>query len=288
MRPMDELAAALAKFQSEVPVIPKKQTAQIQSSQGRNYSYTYADLAAIAPVVLPLLAKHGLAFTARPTGGKGAGPLLVGMLIHTSGQYVTGELPITGRTPQEIGSSLTYGRRYLLGCLTGVVTDDDDDGALATKATRKAKEPPVAPPAPIQRRNRPRATEPTPGRPAEPPTGEPVTTGAGPKGEATPEVTDAARRALFGAVGKFLGPEAQRAERLALCAAVLGRPVASSTDLGRSEVSALLDWLDAANTGRATWSYDPDTETGIARYTATEPPPYVEDVPLPDPWEGAP
>ena len=51
-RPLDELAGALAAFQAEVPVIPKKQTAKIETERGRNYSYTYADLATIAPVVM--------------------------------------------------------------------------------------------------------------------------------------------------------------------------------------------------------------------------------------------
>lgn len=280
---LDELAAALAAFQAEAPVIAKTKTARIQTERGRDYAYTYADLAAIASAVLPLLAKHGLAFITMPTAGER--PLLVAMLVHTSGQYVTGELPIMGRTPQEIGSSLTYGRRYLLGCLTGVVTDDDDDGALATKAARRkgTEEPaPVAPaPQAIQRRNRPR---PEGAASAEPPTGQPETTPTDEGTPGQPEVSDAARRALFGAVGKFLGPTASRAERLALCAAVVGRPIPSSTDLGRSEISAVLNWLDAANTGRATWTYDPNTEMGVARYTPPEP---VEDTPLPeppDPW----
>ena len=37
-----------------------------------------------------------------------------------------------------MGSSLTYGRRYLLGCLTGIVTDDDEDGQIATQEERPA------------------------------------------------------------------------------------------------------------------------------------------------------
>ena len=71
-------------------MVPKKQTAKIETQGGRNYSYTYADLATIAPVVMPLLAKHGLAFTTLPTGRNGAPPMLVGMLIHKSGQFVRG------------------------------------------------------------------------------------------------------------------------------------------------------------------------------------------------------
>jgi hypothetical protein len=133
---LDEIAAALAGFQAEVPVIPKTARAQIQTSGGGGYGYSYADLASIMPIVGPLLSKHGLAFSCMPTRAEDGVPMLLGVLLHSSGQRLQGELPISGRTPQEIGSSLTYGRRYLLCCLTGIVTDDDDDGRLAEQAAR--------------------------------------------------------------------------------------------------------------------------------------------------------
>ena len=121
----DKIAAALIAVQAEMPTVAKGRTAQVRSEKG-SYSYTYAGLADVAEAVYPLLAKHGLAFTALPGGGQ-----LVGMLLHESGQTLTGSLPISGGTPQALGSSITYGRRYLLGCMTGLVTDDDDDGQVA-------------------------------------------------------------------------------------------------------------------------------------------------------------
>ena len=269
-RPLDELAEALAAFQAEVPVIPKKQTAKIEGQRG-SYSYTYADLASIAPVVMPLLAKHGLAFTALPTARKESAPVLVGMLLHKSGQFVRGELPISGRTPQEIGSSLTYGRRYLLGCLTGVVTDDDDDGGLATRAASAKRssgrppgvdpQPPVAPP--IQRRPRRKATEEGAARSPDGPPPEPD--GKAPDGPPSEEQ----RRALFAAVGDAL-PNAQRVERLALCSAVIGRRVESSNDLSTADTSAILRWLDDFRAGREAWQFDPETELGYV--WPTDPP----------------
>lgn len=260
MSDLDELAGALAAFQAECPVIPKKQTAAIETGKGRNYSYTYAGLGDIAPVVMPLLAKHGLAFTALPIGPKGDRmPVLRGMLVHTSGQRVAGELPITGRTPQEIGSALTYARRYLLGCLTGVVTDDDDDGQLSERAARRParvrretepEPPPVAPPTPIQRKPR--------GAPA---AGSPHGSAAGAESDDTP---DAMRRALFNAIGTALGPNADRAERLGLCSAILDREVASSTDLSRPEVTRILDWLERERLGQVAWDWNPTTGQGRA------------------------
>lgn len=59
-----------------------------------------------------------------------------------------GCLPITGRSAQDLGSSLTYLRRYLLGCMTGIVTDEDEDGALANDAG--AQRPQADTPPPVQ------------------------------------------------------------------------------------------------------------------------------------------
>jgi hypothetical protein len=129
------LAKALAGFQAEVPTVVKTRTARVGQ-----YSYTYAGLAEVSTAALPLLAKHGLAFTCSPRRTEAGGYELVGMLIHSSGEQVTGVLPIPGGTPQQLGSAITYARRYLLGALTGVVTDDDDDGQAAGQQGGKRAE----------------------------------------------------------------------------------------------------------------------------------------------------
>ena len=137
------LAAALAAFQAEMPVVPKGKTAKVTTKSGGSYSYTYAGLADVTEAAMPLLASHGLSFSCLPRMGE-RGFELVGRLLHTSGESVEGALPISGNTPQEMGSSLTYMRRYLLGCITGLVTDDDDDGALASRPQRKTAAPKAA------------------------------------------------------------------------------------------------------------------------------------------------
>jgi hypothetical protein len=94
---------------------------------------------------MPLLAKHGLSFVTLPGPG-----ILTGLLLHASGQSLTASLPIGGGSPQQVGSSLTYMRRYLLGCMTGIVTDDDDDGQLAQQAKKPAKRTAPAKPPPAE------------------------------------------------------------------------------------------------------------------------------------------
>lgn len=131
---IDQLAAALAKFQAEAPTVDKGQVAHIENRQGeRSYSYKYANLADVANVAYPLLTKHGLAFSCTPRRTDTGAYELVGILMHESGQRLTGSLPISGSTAQQVGSSLTYNRRYLFGCMTGLITDEDDDGATASR-----------------------------------------------------------------------------------------------------------------------------------------------------------
>lgn len=142
------LAKALAAFQADMPTVAKNKTAKVPTKSGGSYSYTYADLADVTEAAMPLLTKHGLSFACLP-GVDEHGPKLTGTLLHTSGEMISGSLPIRGATPQEVGSSLTYMRRYLLGCITGLVTDDDEDGALASRPapkTRKKAEPAPPPP----------------------------------------------------------------------------------------------------------------------------------------------
>jgi hypothetical protein len=150
------LATALAAFQSEMPTVHKGKTATVPMKGGGSYRYTYADLADVSAAATPLLSKHGLAFTCRPRLVEGGSYELVGVLTHTSGEEKEGALPIFGRTAQEIGSSITYGRRYLLGCMTGIVTDDDEDGNVATGTTERThRQPP--PETPEQRLSNARA-----------------------------------------------------------------------------------------------------------------------------------
>ena len=135
------LVEALVAFQGEMPVVGKANTANVPTKAGGSYRYTYADLADIVRAASPHLTKHGLAFTTHPGFTESGQLLLTGILHHTSGQTLSGALPLSGHTPQEVGSAITYARRYLFGCLTGIVTDEDDDGAQAQSAARRAPRP---------------------------------------------------------------------------------------------------------------------------------------------------
>jgi ERF superfamily len=155
-----KLNAALAALQGELPSVRKDKTAKVKSERtGSEYTYPYADLADIAEAIHPLMSKHGLAFAAAPHFREDGKYVLVGELLHVSGESKAGEFPLPIGKPQEIGSAYTYGRRYLLCGLTGVVADQDDDGAAAQKAAASKAKPP-------QRRRVPSSTtEPDPREP---------------------------------------------------------------------------------------------------------------------------
>lgn len=135
-----ELAAALAAFQAEIPRIEKTQAALLEGESkttGRKFviGYKYADLANVTAIVLPLLGKHGLSFTACPKLTE-HGFVLHYRLRHVSGEGDEGEWPLPDpiRTkPQAVASAITYARRYALYAATGVAPDDEDDDAKAAQ-----------------------------------------------------------------------------------------------------------------------------------------------------------
>ena len=128
------LTAALAAFQAELPRVRKDQEGKIQGKDGKQgYSYSYASLDDISPIVLPALARQGIAWKCSPRITDRA-YVLVGTLAHVSGESDTAEWPLpTGATPQTLGGALTYGRRYLLLAMTGVAPGGDDDDASAAE-----------------------------------------------------------------------------------------------------------------------------------------------------------
>lgn len=146
----DSLAAALAAVQSKLPEIGKSKTATVQTRAGGSYSYSYADLAEISRSVLPLLGAAGLAWMTKPTLTEDGKLVLAYALVHgRSGEREEGTYPLPQNgSPQELGSAITYGRRYCLCAVVGVAAEQDDDDGRA--ATERGRSLPHRPPAPDQ------------------------------------------------------------------------------------------------------------------------------------------
>lgn len=130
-----ELAAALAKAQKAFKPLTKGRTAKAGS-----YEYDYADLADLIAATTGPLADNGLAVaqTFRYVDGH---MVLVTKLMHTGGQFLDSEYPIGNYgKPQELGSAITYGRRYSWQAMVGIApVGEDDDGQKAQEAPVPAR-----------------------------------------------------------------------------------------------------------------------------------------------------
>lgn len=103
--------------------------------------YSFAPLPDILDKVRPQLGECGLALTMEAVSENGnAGA--AARLTHQSGEWIEyGPLLLpAGATAQTAGSAITYARRYLLCAILNIAADEDDDGAKASKSTRKPKE----------------------------------------------------------------------------------------------------------------------------------------------------
>lgn len=128
-----DLAAALAKAQGEIESAHK-------DSANPFFKSKYADLASVWDACRIPLSKNGLAVVQMPRAD-GATVTMVTRLVHSSGQWIEGELSAVAKDdgPQSIGSIVTYLRRYMLQSVTGVAPDDDDGNAAQGQAPREAK-----------------------------------------------------------------------------------------------------------------------------------------------------
>lgn len=140
---INELAAALAKVQAIMSGASK-------DSENPFFRSKYADLTAVWDAVRAPLSENGLSIAqvskiAEPlfyqatdknnveTTVMQLGVIVETVLMHSSGQWLSGEcyFPIVKNDPQGVGSAITYGRRYGMKAMLGVV-DEDDDGNAAS------------------------------------------------------------------------------------------------------------------------------------------------------------
>ena len=143
------ITAAMCKAIPEIKEIKKSKTARVHSTKGAgsSFEYQYADLSDVLAAVIPPLCKHGmmLSWSTRQAGDK---VTLTGFIRHAeSEEFLSASLPMPILYAQEMGSMLSYLKRYICGILIPVAaTEPDDDGAKAThgvedeEAAKKAME----------------------------------------------------------------------------------------------------------------------------------------------------
>lgn len=123
---------AFASAQAEFKPIKRTKEVKVAGKDGRpGYSFWYAPLEEVLDACLPALNKYGIVFT-QDLVSKGGRRYLITALHHESGASKSSvlELPAAVR-PQEIGSALTFMKRYAASAAFGVNSEDDDDANTA-------------------------------------------------------------------------------------------------------------------------------------------------------------
>lgn len=124
---IEHLSTALAAAQGALKNPPKNKI-------NPHFKSAYVDLSDGLTTVRECFSKHGLVFIQGTSLMDGV-IVLNTRIAHKSGQWIESDYPVGGfGKPQEMGSAMTYARRYALFSMVGVAGEDDDDGNAAQAA----------------------------------------------------------------------------------------------------------------------------------------------------------
>jgi hypothetical protein len=123
-----EISGALLKAQIAI-------RAAIKDATNPHFRSKYADLASVIEAVKEPLNKNSISFI-QPVSFDEHGVLVETVLLHTSGEWISGTLaiPVSKQDAQGVGSAISYGRRYGLQSMCGVPAEDDDGNAATASA----------------------------------------------------------------------------------------------------------------------------------------------------------
>ena len=142
LQPTDLVSAAMVQICGDIPSIPRDKTVHVRSEKG-SYTFKYAPLETILPVIKPIIAKHGCALVQYADDEH-----VITELRHKSGQTISTRTRIIGSGARnaEYGGSLTFARRYGIMLLFSLAVDEDLDADPANTtviAANKDKHSPL-------------------------------------------------------------------------------------------------------------------------------------------------
>lgn len=133
------------KFMAVLNEVPNFSTDETANAGSRTYKYL--NLATLLKSIKPIFEKHDIAFSQKITfDGTGDGRQILGtvetIIFDETDQQTVCEFPfyLTG-DPQQVGSAITYARRYSLTTILGIFPDKDDDGGYAKQRYDTADRP---------------------------------------------------------------------------------------------------------------------------------------------------
>lgn len=133
------------KFMQVLNEVPNFSTDETANAGSRTYKYL--NLATLLKNIKPIFEKHDIAFSQKVTfDGTGDGRQTLGtvetIIFDENEQQTVCSYPffVTG-DPQQVGSAITYARRYSLTTVLGIFPDKDDDGGYAKQKFDTADRP---------------------------------------------------------------------------------------------------------------------------------------------------
>ena len=113
------------------------------------FKMKYSDLGSVMEACKDAFNNHGITVLQPVTTTDGV-TVVSTLLLHESGEYISSSMKVSCKNPdnpQEMGSAITYAKRYSLQAIA-FIPSEDDDGEMATKPSRPATEPVKAAPTP--------------------------------------------------------------------------------------------------------------------------------------------
>lgn len=135
-----KLITALIAFQSQISIIPK-------TKRNSRFNTYYADIESVVETIRKPLVDNGLAVVQSfAWDAENRFHIMTTTLMHNSGESIssTMSLPPTVDS-QQIGSAITYYRRYAIMSLLCLVANDEDDDGNASSKEKDKEEPAVKP-----------------------------------------------------------------------------------------------------------------------------------------------
>ena len=124
--------AELARLQPKLPVLEER--GEITGPDG-TVRATYATWEDTVEAIRPILARHGFALSFKPGRSPKGVPTVTGVLRHQAGHKELAEIELPAdvsgeKNPvQAIGSTMSYGQRYVTRMLLNLISrGEDDDG----------------------------------------------------------------------------------------------------------------------------------------------------------------
>lgn len=141
-----ELTKALAKAQAEYKHVKL-------DDDNPHFKSKFSSYATCCDSLRGPLTKNGLALPDFRPGMVGNQWVLVGTLRHSSGQYITGIVPLwCGKQDmQGLGAAITYGKRTLLMALVGGFSGEPDDDGNSLRLASESRPAPANSAAGLQR-----------------------------------------------------------------------------------------------------------------------------------------